>query len=510
MIERRTLLLILDGWGITDNPRVSAPAQAHTPFIDSCLYKYPNSKLKASGLAVGLPEGQMGNSEVGHINLGAGRVVYQNLTRINKAIEDAALSANPILKQILETAKKGGKSVHFIGLLSDGGVHSHIDHLKALLRVAADYGLQNVFVHAFADGRDTDPKSGLSFVKEIQSYMAQHIGTLASVIGRYYAMDRDHRWARTKLAYDLLTRGEGKRYTDAQAAVRASYGEGITDEFIKPVVITDEFGKPKAVIETGDVVICYNFRTDRARQITEALTQRDFPKYDMRKLNLDYNTLTHYEDTFVGIKVLFENERISHTLGEVLEARNKTQLRLAETEKYPHVTFFFNGGREEVFRGERRILVPSPRVATYDLQPEMSAYAVRDKAIEEMDKRPVDFICLNFANSDMVGHTGVFPAAVKACETVDRCAGAVVEAAMRNRYATIMLADHGNAEFMINADGTPNTAHTTAWVPCSLITADKGLRIKDGSLSDVAPSLLHLMNIPIPREMTGDNLITDG
>ncbi len=508
MTKRRVLLLILDGWGVTDSPRVSAPAQARTPFIDSCFHNYPHSKLKASGLAVGLPEGQMGNSEVGHMNLGAGRRVHQNLVRINNAIENGSLKDNPILKQVLRKARKKDKSVHFIGLLSDGGVHSHIDHLKALLRVAADCGLTKVFVHAFTDGRDTDPKSGLSFVKDIQSYTKQHVGTLASVIGRYYAMDRDHRWARVKLAYDLLTRGSGKRCPDAEAAVRASYAEGITDEFIKPVAITDESGEPKAVIETGDVVICYNFRTDRARQITEALTQLDFPEHDMNKLDLDYNTLTRYDDTFVGVGVLFEDENLSHTLGEVLAALNKTQLRIAETEKYPHVTFFFSGGREEAFRGEKRILVHSPKVATYDLQPEMSAYEVRDRAIAEMDEQPVDFICLNFANPDMVGHTGDFQAAVKACETVDSCAEAVVEAAVRNRYATIILADHGNAERMVNADGTPNTAHTTALVPCFLITADSDLKIEDGSLSDVAPSLLHLMGIPIPREMTGKNLIT--
>lgn len=506
MTERRALLMILDGWGMTTDPAVSAIAQANTPFIDYCSRAYPHAQLQASGNAVGLPEGQMGNSEVGHMNLGAGRVVYQNLARINEAIQQDTLKDRPVLEKTLRETREQQRKLHLIGLLSDGGVHAHIDHLKALLRAAAQHGLEAVFVHAFTDGRDTDPQSGLSFLSEIQDYMAQHTGELASVVGRYYAMDRDKRWERTKVAYDLLTRGKGEQTRCATDAIRKSYAEGITDEFIKPLVITDASGKPKALIETDDTVICYNFRTDRARQLTQVLTQKDFPQYDMHKLQLHYRSMTRYEDSFKGIQVLFENQHLDHTLGEVLSKAGKRQLRLAETEKYPHVTFFFNGGREAAFKGERRILVPSPKVATYDLQPEMSAYQVRDKAVEALDSRSADFICLNFANPDMVGHTGVLKAAIKACEVTDECARAVVAAATRNAYEVVILADHGNAEFMVNADGSPNTAHTTALVPCFLIAANGKLKLRDGKLGDIAPTLLHLMGLDIPEAMDGENL----
>lgn len=507
MNEKRALLMILDGWGRTTDPAVSASAQAHTPFIDRCFKEYPHAELQASEEAVGLPRGQMGNSEVGHMNLGAGRVVYQNLARINKAIREGTLQENPVLKEQFREAQKNKRKIHFIGLLSEGGVHSHIDHLKALLQAAQHCGLERVFVHAFTDGRDTDPKSGLSLVSDIQAYMTRYGGELASLVGRYYAMDRDKRWERIKVAYDLLTQGKAEKTLDLQAAIQASYDQGITDEFIKPLVLTDACGRPKALIETGDLVICYNFRTDRARQLTQVLTQRDLPRYDMRKLDLRYCSMTRYEADFKNVRVLFENQDIDHTLGEVLARAHKTQVRIAETEKYPHVTFFFNGGREAPFEGEKRILVPSPKVATYDLKPEMSAFEVRDKAVAQLERRSADFICLNFANPDMVGHTGVFKAAVKACEVTDSCAEAVTEAALKNGYAVIILADHGNAELMVKPDGSPHTAHTTARVPCFLLTGDKSLEIRDGKLGDIAPTLLQLLGLSTPQQMSGENLI---
>lgn len=498
--------MILDGWGIAKNKAVSAIDKAKTPFVDSLYSKYSNSRLEASGLAVGLPAGQMGNSEVGHMNIGAGRVVYQDLVRVNKAIEEKELDENPVLNEAFEYARKNNKPVHFIGLVSDGGVHSHIDHLKGLITIANNKGVKNLFVHAFTDGRDTDPKGGLSYIEDLLQHLRKTGGRLASIIGRYYAMDRDKRWERVKLAYDLLVGGIGEATTDPLAAIRKSYDSNVTDEFIKPIVVTDANKKPLATIQEGDVVLCFNFRTDRGRQITQALTQQDFPEAGMKILPLYYVTLTNYDDSFRDVKVIFDKDNLEKTLGEVVANAGKKQIRIAETEKYPHVTFFFSGGREEVFSGESRILCPSPKVATYDLAPEMSARDIRDKIIPELNKKEADFICLNFANPDMVGHTGVFEAAVKACETVDQCAEKVTEAALNNGYATIIIADHGNADMMINDDGTPNTAHTTNLVPCILVDKDLRPKMKDGKLGDLAPTILTLMGIEIPSQMTGNVL----
>jgi len=500
--------MILDGWGIAVNKNVSAIDNAHTPFVDSLYSRYPNSRLEASGLAVGLPDGQMGNSEVGHMNIGAGRVVYQDLVRINKAASDGELSSHPVLLDFITYVKKNNKPLHIFGLLSDGGVHSHIDHLKALCSIAHNHQVENVFIHAFMDGRDTDPKGGIGYLKNLQSHMAKTSGKIASVIGRYFAMDRDKRWERIKLAYDLMVNGKGVSADNILDAIKKSYDSGITDEFIKPIVVIEN-GSPMATIKEDDAVLCFNFRTDRGRQITQALTQQDFPDHEMKALALNYTTMTSYDDTFKGVKVIFDKDNLENTLGEVLAKAGKKQIRIAETEKYPHVTFFFSGGREEVFPGETRILCPSPKVATYDLQPEMSANDIKEKIIPELVKKEADFICLNFANPDMVGHTGVFEAAVKACETVDLCAGKVTEAALKNGYSTIIIADHGNADCMINDDGTPNTAHTTSLVPCILVSDSYKGKIKNGKLGDLAPTILTLMGIPVPTEMTGNVLIGD-
>ncbi len=506
-MNKKVLLMILDGWGIAANKKVSAVDQARTPYYHQLLQKYPHSQLDASGLAVGLPAGQMGNSEVGHMNIGAGRVVYQDLVRINKAVEEKELDHNPVLVDALRYAKENNKALHLMGLLSDGGVHSHIIHLKGLCSIAGNAGLSNVFVHAFMDGRDTDPKSGQGFLEDLQRHMQKSTGAVASVIGRYYAMDRDKRWERVKLAYDLLVNGTGEKSNDPVKAVKASYDAGVTDEFIKPIVITDASGKPKATIREGDVVICFNFRTDRGREITQVLTQQDFPDHGMKKMKLYYVTMANYDDTFKDVRVIFDKDNLENTLGEVLARAGRKQIRIAETEKYPHVTFFFSGGREEPFSGESRILCPSPKVATYDLKPEMSAADIRDKIIPELEKKSADFICLNFANPDMVGHTGIFEAAVKACETVDQCNQAVTEVARKNGYSIIIIADHGNSELMINDDGTPNTAHTTNPVPCILVDdAYKG-SIHNGKLGDLAPTILTMMGVPIPKEMTGKILI---
>lgn len=506
-MNKKVLLMILDGWGIATNKAVSAIDKANTPFVDSLYGKYPNSKLEASGLAVGLPAGQMGNSEVGHMNIGAGRVVYQDLVRINKAIEEKELDNNPILLEAFEYAKKNNKKVHYIGLVSDGGVHSHVEHLKGLITIAHNNDVKNLFIHAFTDGRDTDPKGGLAYLQDILQHLAKTSGKLASVVGRYYAMDRDKRWERVKLAYDLLVKGVGEKSTDALKSIQQSYDNNVTDEFIKPIVMVGADQKPVATIQEGDVVLCFNFRTDRGRQITQALTQQNFPEQDMKTILLHYITLTNYDDSFKGVKVIFDKDNLENTLGEVVSSAGKKQIRIAETEKYPHVTFFFSGGREEAFPGESRLLCPSPKVATYDLAPEMSANDIKDKIIPELNKKEPDFICLNFANPDMVGHTGVFEAAVKACETVDRCAQQVAETALKNGYAIIIIADHGNADMMINEDGTPNTAHTTNLVPCILLDDTYKGKLKNGKLGDLAPTILTLMGIAIPPQMTGNVLL---
>lgn len=500
-MNKKVILLILDGWGIAKDKAVSAIDAAKTPFVDKVLAQFPNSTLEASGLAVGLPEGQMGNSEVGHMNIGAGRVVYQDLVKISNAVSDGSIAENLALQKAISYSKEHKKAIHLIGLVSDGGVHSHINHLKGLLTTLQHAHCDNVFVHAFTDGRDTDPKGGVTYLEDLQNHMAERVGSLSTVIGRYYAMDRDQRWERVKLAYDAMVNGVGKETADILEEMRSSYAEGVTDEFIKPIICND------GQIKEGDVVLCFNFRTDRGRQITQALTQKDFPEQSMEKLDLHYVTMTNYDDSFEKVEVMFDKDNLSNTLGEVLEANGKKQIRIAETEKYPHVTFFFSGGREKEFEGEKRILCPSPKVATYDLQPEMSAADIRDKIIPELDNSTADFICLNFANPDMVGHTGDFDAAVKACETVDQCASSVVAAAQENNYLSIIIADHGNSDMMINPDGTPNTAHTTNLVPFVIVDNEFRGAIKSGKLGDLAPTILTFMGVDIPEEMTGDILI---
>lgn len=503
-MSNKVMLMILDGWGINPDPKVSAIAKANTPFIDSCFTKYPNATLITYGLDVGLPKGQMGNSEVGHMNLGAGRVVYQNLVRINMAVQNKSFLKENVLNSQFQFARDNNKKVHFIGLTSNGGVHSHINHLYGLLEAASEYGLkENVYVHAFTDGRDCDPHSGKKFIADLQEHMKQTTGKLASVIGRYYAMDRDKRWERVKLAYDLIVKGIGKNTQNPIAAIEESYQDEITDEFLKPIIV-DKNG----LIEEGDLVINFNFRTDRGREITEVLTQSDFPEFGMKKLSLRYVTLTNYDKTFKGVQVVYDENEIPNTLGEVLEKNGKTQIRIAETEKYPHVTFFFSGGREKKFEGEKRILCQSPKdVPTYDLKPEMSAFDITKNIIPEIQSQSADFICLNFANTDMVGHTGVFQAAVKAAETVDQCAESIVKTALENDYSVIILADHGNADVMINPDGSPNTQHSTNLVPVILVQNENKFELNNGKLGDVAPTILRLMNVPIPKEMTGNILL---
>lgn len=503
-MNKKVILIIMDGWGIGNDPKVSAIAQGNTPFYDSILTKYPHSKLEASGEAVGLPVGQMGNSEVGHMNIGAGRIVYQNLVRINKAFEENTIKDEEAIINAFDYAKKNGKKVHFLGLVSNGGVHSHINHLKGLIETADQAGLPEFYIHAFTDGRDCDPKSGKGFISEIEQKLAGTNGKIASIIGRYYSMDRDNRWERVKLAYDVMVKGVGETVSDLGAAIQKSYDDNVTDEFIQPLLNAAANG---AVIEEGDVVISFNFRTDRGREITIALTQKDFPEQEMKKLNLNYLTMTNYDSSFVGVDVIFDNSNLKGTLGEALAKAGKKQIRIAETEKYPHVTFFFSGGQETPFEGESRILCPSPKVATYDLQPEMSAFEIRDKINTELAKQEVDFVCLNFANPDMVGHTGVFEAAVKACEVVDSTTQSVVETGLANGYTSIIIADHGNSDFMINADGTPNTAHTTNLVPCVLIDNNYNKPIKDGKLGDLAPTILELIGVEKPKEMTGVSLL---
>lgn len=507
MENKKAILLILDGWGYGKHDKSDAVSIADTPFFDQLIQKYPNSKLEASGEAVGLPAGQMGNSEVGHMNLGAGRVIYQELGRINKAVKENELQNNPVLKAAFQHAINRNKNVHFIGLLSNGGVHSHIDHLKGLCDAAQANQVKNMFIHAFMDGRDTDPNSGLQFILDLEDHLQESTGIIASAIGRYYAMDRDNRWERVKLAYDLLVNGIGKPSNDISESIQKSYDAGISDEFIEPIVKIDNDGIPVGKIEDGDVVICFNFRTDRGREITTVLTQQEFPEYQMKPLDLYYVTMTTYDETFKKVHVVFTKDDLTDTLGAVLEHNHKKQIRIAETEKYPHVTFFFSGGREKQFENEKRILIPSPKVATYDLQPEMSAVEIADAICPELEKGWPDFVCLNFANPDMVGHTGVFSAVVKAVETVDRCLQKVVECGLQNGYSFLILADHGNADYMINEDGSPNTAHTTNLVPCILIDRDFK-HIQDGKLGDVAPTILKIMNIEIPEIMNGKILVS--
>ena len=507
MKNKKVILIIMDGWGLGKVKSSDAIQHANTPFVSSLYNKYPHTTLTTCGEAVGLPEGQMGNSEVGHLNLGAGRIVYQELQRINVAVRDGSFAKNEHLLSSVRYAKNNNKPLHLLGLVSDGGVHSHINHVKAICDVCKKEGLNNVFIHAFTDGRDTDPKSGLGFITELQQHLNRTVGKIASVSGRYYAMDRDKRWERIKFAYDALVKGEGNKATDAIAAVEQSYASGITDEFIKPAVVLAEDQQPVATIKEGDVVICFNFRTDRCREITIVLTQTDMPEYGMHKLKLDYTTMTEYDKTFKNIHIIFENENLNHTLGEELAEHGKKQIRIAETEKYPHVTFFFSGGREIPFDGESRILVPSPKVATYDLKPEMSAYEVTDKLIPEIENETADFICLNYANADMVGHTGIWEAAIKAVETVDHCVERVVTLALQHGYAIFLTADHGNADYLINEDGSPNTAHTMNPVPLFVIDTEWRGALKSGKLADIAPSILTLMDLPIPKEMTGEILI---
>ncbi|MCU0349501.1 MAG: 2,3-bisphosphoglycerate-independent phosphoglycerate mutase [Flavobacterium sp.] len=505
-MNKKVILMILDGWGKSPDPKVSAIDQAHTPFIDSLYQKYPHAQLRTDGLNVGLPEGQMGNSEVGHMNLGAGRIVYQDLAKINLAVSNKTMKLEKPLIDAFDYAIQNNKKVHFLGLVSDGGVHSHTSHLKGLLEVAQEKGVQKMFVHAFTDGRDVDPKSGLDYINDLTIFIKNTNAKLASVIGRYYAMDRDKRWERVKLAYDLLVHGLGTKSKDASKSIQESYEADITDEFIKPICLVDDNQEPIATIQEDDVVIFFNFRTDRGRELTEVLSQNDFHEFNMHKLNLYYVTMTNYDDTFKNIHVIYDKDNITETLGEVLEKHSKKQIRIAETEKYPHVTFFFSGGRETPFEGETRILRNSPKVATYDLQPEMSAFELKDALLPELQKGEVDFVCLNFANGDMVGHTGIMEAAIKACEAVDICVKEIIETALKNDYTTLLIADHGNCETMINEDGSPNTAHTTNPVPIILIDPDLK-SIKDGVLGDIAPTILHLMNIEKPDVMSRFSLV---
>lgn len=505
--NRKVILVIMDGWGLGKVPGSDAIKAANVPFVSSLYSQYPNTTLTTFGEAVGLPEGQMGNSEVGHLNLGAGRTVYQELQRINVAVRDGELAQNPVFLRSIQHAKENSRPLHLLGLVSDGGVHSHINHLKAMLDICQQNGLSNVFVHVFTDGRDTDPKSGLGYIRDLEQHCRQSVGTIATVSGRYYAMDRDNRWERVKLAYDALVKGIGEKAGTAEEAITRSYEQNSTDEFVLPTIITNKSGQPLALIKDGDAAICFNFRTDRCREITKVLTQMEFPQQDMKPLDLHYTTMTEYDATFKGVHVIFETDNLNNTLGEVIEQNGLKQIRIAETEKYPHVTFFFSGGREKPFEEEQRIMVSSPKVATYDLQPEMSAPEVTDAILTEINKGEAAFICLNYANADMVGHTGVFEAAIKAAETVDSCVNRVVTAGLENGYTIFLTADHGNADYMINPDGTPNTAHTLNLVPLFIIDKEwKGL-IREGKLGDIAPTILTMMGLAIPQEMTGNVLI---
>jgi len=507
MAAKKVILIIMDGWGLGKVASSDAIQHANTPFVSSLYSKYPNTTLTTCGEAVGLPDGQMGNSEVGHLNLGAGRIVYQELQRINVAVRDGSFAKNEVLLNAIRFAKTNNKPLHLLGLVSDGGVHSHINHLKAIVDVCRQENLSQVFIHVFTDGRDCDPKSGLGFIKELQLHLNNSVGKIASISGRYYAMDRDKRWERVKLAYDALVNGVGEKATDAIQAIENSYSKNVTDEFIKPTVIVAEDQQPLATFKDGDVAICFNFRTDRCREITQVLTQKDMPDHGMKKLSLHFTTMSEYDKTFQHVNIIFDNDNLNNTLGEILQQHGLKQIRIAETEKYPHVTFFFSGGREVPFDGESRIMIPSPKVATYDLQPEMSAYGVTDAILPEIEKKAPDFICLNYANADMVGHTGIWEAAIKAVETVDKCVERVVTTGLKNDYTIFLTADHGNADYMINEDGTPNTAHTLNPVPFFIIDNNWKGKIKPGKLGDIAPAILTMMDLPIPKVMTGELLI---
>jgi 2,3-bisphosphoglycerate-independent phosphoglycerate mutase len=504
MEAKKVILVIMDGWGLGQKKESDAIQNAKTPFVSSLYDKYPHTTLITCGRAVGLPEGQMGNSEVGHLNLGAGRIVYQELERINVAIENGEFAKNPALLQSINYAKDNNRPLHLMGLVSNGGVHSHINHLKAITTICKEHGLEKVFIHAFTDGRDTDPKSGINFLEDLQQHLDKTTGKIATIVGRYYAMDRDKRWERIKVAYDAIVHRTGELTTNIFSAVTDSYQNNVTDEFLKPIINADT---SDSEMMDGDAVICFNFRTDRCREITEALTQTAFPDYNMKPLNLNYTTMTLYEHTFKNIHVIFQKDDLVNTLGDVLAQNNKSQIRIAETEKYPHVTFFFSGGREVPFEGERRIMIPSPKVATYDLKPEMSAYEVTDALLPEIKKQSADFICLNYANADMVGHTGVWDAVIKAVETVDKCVKEIVTAGLENGYTIFLTADHGNADYIVNEDRTPNTAHTKNLVPLFIIDKEWRGTIHPGKLGDIAPTILKMMDLPIPKEMTGKILI---
>ena len=506
METKKVILVIMDGWGLGQKKESDAIQNAKTPFVSSLYEKYPHSTLVTCGRAVGLPEGQMGNSEVGHLNLGAGRVVYQELERINVAIENGEFEKNAALMHSLNYAKQNKKPLHLMGLVSNGGVHSHINHLKAITTICKKHEIENVFIHAFTDGRDTDPKSGINFLEDLQQHLDKTTGKIATIIGRYYAMDRDKRWERIKIAYDAIVNRTGEVTTNIFSAITTSYQNDVTDEFLKPIINAET---PDSGIMNGDAVICFNFRTDRCREITEALTQKDFPEQGMKALNLDYTTMTLYDHTFKNINIIFQKDDLTNTLGEVLADNHKKQIRISETEKYPHVTFFFSGGREVPFEGETRIMIPSPKVATYDLQPEMSAYQVIEALLPEIKKQSADFICLNFANADMVGHTGVWEAVIKAVETVDTCVKEIVTTGLENGYTIFLTADHGNADYIINEDGTPNTAHTKNLVPFFIIDREWHGKINPGKLGDIAPTILTMMKLPIPEQMTGKVLIDE-
>lgn len=506
MKNKKTLLMILDGWGIGDGSVADVISQVPTPNLTFFKNNYPNSRLHASGEDVGLPDGQMGNSEVGHLNIGAGRIIYQDLVKINLECKTGDIKKNSVLINAFSYARDNGKQVHFLGLISDGGVHSLDRHLYALCDMTMDYGLKNVFIHGFGDGRDTDPRSGKGYMRDLLEHLKKSNGRVASFIGRYYAMDRDKRWERIKDAYDLIVDGKGSPGSDILGEMQKSYDEGVTDEFMKPIVVIDGIGEAIGRLREGDVVVFFNFRNDRAKELTIALTQKDLPEFGMKTLPLYYCTMTPYDATFRGMHIIYPKENADNTIGEVLANAGKTQLRIAETEKYAHVTFFFSGGREEVFKNEDRIMIPSPKVPTYDLQPEMSAYGVRDAVIKAINTEKYDFICLNFANGDMVGHTGIYKAIEKAVATVDECAGAVANAAKSRGYDILIMADHGNADKALNEDGTPNTAHSLNPVP-SILISDDYKSIKEGILADVAPTLLTIMGVPIPWEMTGKVLV---